>query len=77
MFFSFDFSLVFQVMQTFETDYRMQSSTLECLHEAAENYLVSLFEDSQLLCSHLDIKTLNENHFRSILMLRGPLDAGR
>ena len=44
--------LVREIAQDFKTDLRFQSSTIMALQEAAEYYLVSLFEDTNLCCIH-------------------------
>lgn len=41
--------LVREIAQDFKTDLRFQSSAIGALQEASEAYLVSLFEDSELL----------------------------
>lgn len=64
-------------MQQFKNDFRMQTSSLECLQEAAECYLTQLFEDSYLCCLHRSRITLTEKDMRLVQILRGPLDAGR
>lgn len=77
VFFSSHFSLVRETLQLFKNDFRMQSSTLECLQEAAENYITQLFEDSYLCCLHRQRLTLNDKDLRLVLILRGPTDTGR
>lgn len=44
--------LVREVTGSFNPDLRFQATALECLQEACENYLVGLYEDSQLLALH-------------------------
>ena len=44
--------LVREIAQDFKTDLRFQSAALLCLQEAAEAYLVGLFEDSNLCAIH-------------------------
>lgn len=55
----------------------MQSSSLECLQEAAESYLVQLFEDCYLCCLHRSRVTLTEKDVRLVQILRGPTEVGR
>ncbi|KAM0869840.1 hypothetical protein ACQ4PT_040404 [Festuca glaucescens] len=44
--------LVREIAQDFKTDLRFQSSAVSALHEAAEAYLVGLFEDTNLCAIH-------------------------
>ncbi|PAV22884.1 histone H3 [Pyrrhoderma noxium] len=44
--------LVREIAQDFKTDLRFQSSAVMALQEAAEAYLVSLFEDTNLAAIH-------------------------
>ena len=44
--------LVREIAQDFKTDLRFQSAAILCLQEAAEAYLVGLFEDSNLCAIH-------------------------
>ena len=44
--------LVREVANQFKNDLRFQSTAIMALQEAAEAYLVSLFEDTNLLCLH-------------------------
>ena len=44
--------LVREITQDFKTDFRFQSAAILCLQEAAEAYLVGLFEDTNLCTSH-------------------------
>ena len=44
--------LVRQIAQDFKTDLRFQSVAILCLQEAAEAYLVGLFEDTNLYAIH-------------------------
>ena len=44
--------LVREVAQDFKNDLRFQSSAVMALQEAAEAYLVSLFEDTNLCAIH-------------------------
>lgn len=56
---------------------RLQSTTLDCLQEASEQYLTQLFEDSYLCCLHRSRVTLTDKDLRLVHILRGPLDSGR
>ncbi|CAI8608925.1 unnamed protein product [Vicia faba] len=44
--------LVREIAQDFKTDLRFQSSAVSALQEAAESYLVGLFEDTNLCAIH-------------------------
>ena len=44
--------LVREIAQDFKTDLRFQSAAILCLQEAAEAYLVGLFEDTNLCTIH-------------------------
>ncbi|KDQ50536.1 hypothetical protein JAAARDRAFT_99233, partial [Jaapia argillacea MUCL 33604] len=44
--------LVREIAQGFKADVRFQSSALAALQEAAESYLVSVFEDTKLAALH-------------------------
>ena len=44
--------LVREIAQDFKTDLRFQSAVILCLQEAAEAYLVALFEDTNLCAIH-------------------------
>lgn len=44
--------LVREVAQEFKCDLRFQAAAIEALQEAAENYLVDLFGDTNLCCLH-------------------------
>lgn len=41
-----------EIAQDFKADLRFQSSAILCLQEAAEAYLVSLFEDTNICAIH-------------------------
>jgi histone H3/H4 len=43
-------------------DYRFQSTAIEALQEAAETYLVSLFEDTNLCAIHAKRVTIRKSH---------------
>lgn len=77
MFFALFHSLVREVLQGCGTGLRMQSVTLECLQEAAESYMVQLFEDCYLCCLHRARVTLSEKDVRIVQLLRGPSEVGR
>lgn len=49
-------------MLSFQTDLRFQSSAVMALQEAAEAYLVSLFEDTNLAAIHAKRVTMYVTH---------------
>ena len=50
--------LIREIAQDFKTDLCFQSSAIMVLQEAAEYYLVSLFEDTNLCCIHAKCVTI-------------------
>ena len=52
------FSLVREIAQDFKTDLRFEANALIALQEAAEAYLVSLFEDTNLCGIHVKRVTI-------------------
>lgn len=64
-------------MQQYKIDFRIKSSALECLQEAAEHFSTQLFEDAYLCCLHRGRVTLNEKDLRIAALLSGHVDAGR
>ncbi|KAJ3169880.1 histone H3.3 [Geranomyces variabilis] len=63
--------LVREIAQTFKTDVRFQASALEMLQEAAEGYLIALFEDSNLLAIHAKRATLMCQDMQLTRRIRG------
>ena len=53
--------LVREIAQDFKTDLRFQSSAVLALQEAAEAYLVGLFEDTNLAAIHAKRVTISEH----------------
>ncbi|RDX93374.1 hypothetical protein CR513_24384, partial [Mucuna pruriens] len=53
--------LVREIAQDFKTDLRFQSSAVSALQEAAEAYLVGLFEDTNLCAIHAKRKSLKNS----------------
>ena len=51
--------LVREIAQDFKTDLRFQSAAILCLQEAAEAYLVGLFEDTNLCTIHARFEDTN------------------
>lgn len=62
--------LVREVARDFKSDLRFQSSALGALQEAAEAYLISLFEDTNLCAIHAKRVTIRKIS-ASVVILRG------
>ncbi|KAJ7052319.1 histone-fold-containing protein, partial [Mycena amicta] len=60
-----------EIAQDFKTDLRFQSSVVMALQEAAEAYLVSLFEDTNLAAIHAKRVTIQPKHLALARRLRG------
>ncbi|GAB1606533.1 histone H3-like [Argonauta hians] len=63
--------LVREVTQDFATDIRFQSSSLMALQEAAESYLVGLFEDTNLCAIHAKRVTIMPKDMQLARRIRG------
>ncbi len=63
--------LVREIVAGFKADLRMQSSALEALQEAAEAYLVSLFEDTNLCAIHAKRVTITPKDLHLARRIRG------
>ncbi|EJU02212.1 histone-fold-containing protein [Dacryopinax primogenitus] len=63
--------LVREIAQDFKTDLRFQSSAVMALQEAAEAYLVSLFEDTNLAAIHAKRVTIQPKDLQLARRLRG------
>lgn len=63
--------LVREIVQDLNKDLRMQSTALQALQEAAEAYLVSLFEDAYLISIHCKRVTLMPGDMRLARRIRG------
>ncbi|SAL97052.1 hypothetical protein [Absidia glauca] len=63
--------LVREIAQDFKTDLRFQSSAIGALQEAAEAYLVSLFEDTNLAAIHAKRVTIQPKDIQLARRLRG------
>ncbi|KAJ2806915.1 histone H3.1 [Coemansia furcata] len=63
--------LVREIAQDFKTDLRFQSSAIAALQEAAEAYLVSLFEDTNLAAIHGRRVTIQPKDLQLARRLRG------
>ena len=63
--------LVREIAQDFKTDLRFQSSAINALQEAAEAYLVSLFEDTNLCNIHAKRVTIMPKDIQLARRIRG------
>ncbi|KIM22287.1 hypothetical protein M408DRAFT_332266 [Serendipita vermifera MAFF 305830] len=63
--------LVREIAQDYKTDLRFQSSAVMALQEAAEAYLVSLFEDTNLAAIHAKRVTIQPKDLQLARRLRG------
>jgi histone H3 len=63
--------VVREVAQNFASDLRFQSSAILALQEAAEAYLVGLFEDTNLCAIHAKRVTIQPKDMYLALRLRG------
>lgn len=63
--------LVREIAQDFRTNLRFQSTAILALHEAAEAYLVGLFEDSGLCAMHAKRVTVMPKDIQLARRIRG------
>ena len=63
--------LVREIAQDFKTDLRFQSAVILCLQEAAEAYLVGLFEDTNLCAIHAKRVTIMPKDIQLARRIRG------
>eukprot|EP00798_Chlamydomonas_sp_ICE-L_P030562 gene30560-biopygen16405 len=63
--------LVREIAQDFKTDLRFQSSAVLALQEAAEAYLVGLFEDTNLAAIHAKRVTIMPKDIQLARRIRG------
>ena len=63
--------LVREITQDFKTDLRFQSAAILCLQEAAEAYLVGLFEDTNLCAIHARRVTIMPKDIQLARRIRG------
>ena len=63
--------LVREIAQDFKTDLRFQASTIGALQEAAEAYLVGIFEDSNLCAIHAKRVTIMPKDIQLARRIRG------
>ena len=63
--------LVREIAQDFKTDLRFTAGAMEALQEAAEAYLVLLFEDTNLCCIHRNRITIAPKDIQLARRIRG------
>lgn len=63
--------LVREIAASFRVDLRFQSSAIAALQEAAEAYLVSLFEDTNRCAIHANRVTIMERDIQLAQLIRG------
>lgn len=63
--------LVREITQDFKTDIRFQSTAILAMQEAAEAYLVGLFEDSNLCAIHANRVTIMPKDMHLARRMRG------
>lgn len=63
--------LVREIAQDFKSDLRFQSAAVMALHEAAEAYIVGLFEDSNLCAIHARRVTIMPRDMQLARRIRG------
>lgn len=63
--------LVREIALQFKTDLRFQSTALLALQEAAEAYIVQLFEDTNLCCLHAKRVTISPKDLQLARRIRG------
>ena len=63
--------LVREIAQDFKTDLRFQSAAILCLQEAAEAYLVGLFEDTDLCAIHAKTVTIMPRDIQLASQIQG------
>ena len=63
--------LVREIAQEYKTDLRFQGSAIIALQEAAESYLVGLFDDTNLCAIHSSRVTILPKDLHLAMRLRG------
>lgn len=63
--------VVREIAQDYKTDLRFQSAAVAALQEAAEAFLVSLFEDTNLCALHANRVTIMPKDMQLALRIRG------
>ena len=62
-----------EIAGDFLTDLRFQSTAIQALQEAAELYLVHLFEDTQVIACHCKRVTITAKDMWVVRRIRGEL----
>lgn len=65
--------VVRDIASEFKTDIRFQSTALMALQEAAEAYLIQLFEDTQLVAIHAKRVTIMAKDMQLARRIRGDI----
>jgi histone H3 len=65
--------LVREIAQNFQDDLRFQSTAILALQEASEAYLVSLFEDTNLVAIHAKRVTIMPKDIQLARRIRGEI----
>ena len=63
--------LVRGIALDFKSDLKFQSNALLCLQEAAEAFLIGLFEDTNSCCIHAGRQTIHPKDMKLALRIRG------
>lgn len=63
--------LVREIAQDFKADLRFQGSAIIAIQEAAEAYLVGLFEDANIVAIHSKRVTIFPKDIQLVLRIRG------
>ena len=58
-------------MSTYDPDMRIKAVAVDCIHEAAESYLLSMLEDASLCTFHAKRLTLYKKDVQLALRIRG------
>lgn len=66
--------LVREIAQDYKNDLRFQSTAILALQEAAEAYLVGVFEDTNLCCIHAKRVTISTKDMQLARRIRGERD---
>ncbi|PAV87415.1 hypothetical protein WR25_14220 [Diploscapter pachys] len=70
------YKVVRDITTKFGTDLRFQGLALQCLHEAAESYLVGLFEEANLCAIHARRVTIMPKDIELVRRIRGETFTG-
>ena len=60
-----------EIAQDYKTNLRWQAAALCALQDAAEAYLVGLFEDTNLVCIHRKRQTIAPKDLQLVRRIRG------